>query len=86
MQALIRVTHTALAPKAVRELVELSRAVLERQQLIVPPGRDGWEMRLEASQDVEADREVRLNGQATAAPAAFFAVDIYRIGSTPYAT
>ncbi|MGY5764984.1 hypothetical protein ACXET9_07285 [Brachybacterium sp. DNPG3] len=79
-QGLIRVTHTALAPVAVRELVDISRAALDRVRLTVP-GAHGWELRLEDSQDVQADHEVRLNGPETAAYG-YFAVDIYRVGST----
>lgn len=81
-QALIRVTHTALAPAAVRELVEISRAALEGAALAVP-GRHGWELALDDSQDIEIDRDVRLNGTATSA-FPYFAVDIYRLGSTRY--
>lgn len=81
-QALIRVTHTALAPAAVRELVEISRAALKGAALAVP-GRHGWELALDDSQDIEIDRDVRLNGAATSA-FPYFAVDIYRLGSTRY--
>lgn len=81
-QALIRVTHTALAPTAVRELVEISRAALEGAALAVP-GRYGWELALDDSQDVEIDRDVRPQGPATSA-FPYFAVDIYRLGSTRY--
>lgn len=81
-QALIRVTHTALAPAAVRELVEISRAALEGATLAVT-GRYGWELELDDSQDVELDRDVRLQGAATSA-FPFFAADIYRLGSTRY--
>lgn len=79
-QALIRVTHTALAPAAVRELVEISRAALQGARVTVP-GRYGWELELEDAQDVDVDRDVRLSGEATAA-FPFFAADIYRLGST----
>ena len=81
-QALIRVTHTALAPAAVRELVEISRAALEGAALTVP-GRYGWELALDDSQDIEIDRDVRLQGPGTSA-FPYFAVDIYRLGSTRY--
>jgi hypothetical protein len=76
-QALIRVTHTALAPAGVRELVDISRAAL------VVPGRYGWELVLDDSQDVEPDRDVRPQGPATSA-FPFYAVDIYRLGSTRF--
>lgn len=81
-QAFIRVTHTALAPAAVRELVQISRAALEGAALAVP-GRYGWELVLDDSQDIEPDRDVRMQGPATSA-FPFFAVDIYRLGSTRY--
>lgn len=81
-QALIRVTHTALAPAGVRELVEISRAVLEGARLAVT-GRYGWDLVLDDSQDVEPDRDVRLQGPGTSA-FPFYAVDIYRLGSTRY--
>ena len=79
-QGLLRVTHTALAPLAVRELLDISRPALQGARLIVD-GRHGWDLDLEDSQDVEVDRDVRLNGADTAA-FPFYAVDIYRIGST----
>lgn len=64
------------------ELVEISRAALEGAALAVP-GRHGWELALDDSQDIEIDRDVRLNGAATSA-FPYFAVDIYRLGSTRY--
>lgn len=80
-QGLLRVTHTALAPLAVRELLDISRKALEGVRLTID-GRYGWDLDLEDSQDVDIDRDVRLVGaDVTAFP--FFAVDIYRIGSTP---
>lgn len=83
-QGLLRVTHTALAPLAVRELLDISRTALQGAQLAVD-GRYGWELDLEDSQDVDIDRDVRLQGVETSA-FPFFAVDIYRIGSTPFST
>lgn len=83
-QGLLRVTHTALAPLAVRELLDISRQALQGARLDVT-GRYGWELQLEDSQDVDIDRDVRLVGtDVVAFP--FFAADIYRIGSTTYAT
>lgn len=81
-QALIRVTHTATAPAAVRELVDITRAALDGQPITVA-GRHGWDLVLEDSQDVEPDRDVRLQGEDVSA-FPFYAVDIYRLGSTRY--
>lgn len=81
-QGLLRVTHTALAPLAVRELLDVSRPALQGARLGVD-GRHGWELELEDSQDVEIDRDVRLQGAETSS-FPFFAVDLYRIGSTTY--
>lgn len=81
-QGLLRVTHTALAPLAVRELLDISRPALQGARLVVD-GRYGWDLELEDSQDVDIDRDVRLQGAAVSA-FAFFAVDLYRIGSTTY--
>ena len=81
-QGLIRVTHTALAPAAVRELVDISRAALAGARLVLED-RHGWELVLEDSQDVEVDRDVRLQGPGTSS-FPFFAADIYRLGSTAY--
>lgn len=81
-QGLLRVTHTALSPLAVRELIDISRPALQGARLVVD-GRYGWELELEDSQDVDVDRDVRFQGAATSA-FAFFAVDLYRIGSTTY--
>jgi hypothetical protein len=66
----------------VRELVDISRAALEGAALVVP-GRYGWELVLDDSQDVEPDRDVRPQGPATSA-FPFYAVDIYRLGSTRF--
>lgn len=79
-QGLLRVTHTALAPLAVRELLDISRPALQGARLAVG-GRYGWDLDLEDSQDVDIDRDVRLQGAETAA-FPYFAVDIYRIGSS----
>ena len=83
-QGLLRVTHTALLPLGVRELVDISRSALQGARLSID-GRYGWELELEDSQDVEPDRDVRLNGAETSA-FVYFAVDIYRIGSTAYSS
>ena len=83
-QGLLRVTHTALAPLAVRELLDISRTALQGAQLALD-GRYGWELDLEDWQDVDIDRDVRLQGAETSA-FPFFAVDIYRIGSTTYSS
>lgn len=83
-QGLLRVTHTALSPLAVRELLDISRPALQGVPLGID-GRHGWEFTLEDSQDVDIDRDVRLVG-ADVAAFPFFAVDIYRIGSTTYSS
>lgn len=79
-QGLIRVTHVATAPGAVRELVDITRAALAGAQLEIPD-RYGWDLELEDSLDVTPDRDVQLQGLAVSA-FPFYAVDIYRLGST----
>lgn len=81
-QGLLRVTHTALAPVAVRELLAISRAALDGARLVVD-GRYGWDLVLEDSQDVEVDRDVRFSSGTTAS-FPFFAADVYRLGSTRF--
>lgn len=79
-QGLIRVTSVATSAGAVRELLSISHAALDGAQLEVA-GRYGWELALADFQDVEPDRDVSLQGaEVSAFP--FFAVDIYRLGST----
>ena len=79
-QGLIRVTHVATAPGAVRELIDITRAALAGTQLQIPD-RYGWDLELEDSLDVTPDRDVQLQGLAVSA-FPFYAVDIYRLGST----
>ena len=79
-QGLIRLTHVATGPGAVRELVDITRGALIGARLVIP-GRYGWELELEDSQDVTVDRDVQLQG-STVSGFPFYAVDIYRLGST----
>ena len=74
----LRVTHTALAPSAVRALVGATRKVLEGQPLPCP---GGLELSLSTHLDVTADRDVKLVG-ATATAWPYYAVDVYTVRST----
>jgi len=78
--ALVRVTHTALSPGAVRNLLRSTRAVLEGASPVVA-GWHGLELEIEDSSGVDVDRDVKiLSGTAAAHP--FYAVDIYRVQVT----
>lgn len=78
-QGLLRVTHVALAPGAVRAMVASSRLVLDRRRLPIP---GGLELRLEDSQGVLVDRDVAIVSAASTTSWPFYAVDIYRVRST----
>ena len=79
-ETLIRVTHTALSPDAVRKMLRQTRGVLVDAR----PAIDGWhgfELTVEDSSGVDVDRDVKiLSGVAPRHP--FYAVDIYRVHAT----
>ena len=77
---LVRVTHAALSPGAVRALMRSTRGALEGASPAVA-GWYGFELTIEDSQGVEVDRDVKiLNGGD--APYPFYGVDIYRVRAT----
>lgn len=79
VDGLIRVTHVALTPGAVRRLVGSTRLALEGQALPIPGGD---EIRLEASQGVDVDRDVRLVAADSTTAYPYYAVDIYRLSTS----
>lgn len=78
--ALVRVTHTALTPGAVRNLLRSTRAVLEGASPVVA-GWHGLELEIEDSSGVDVDRDVKILSNTSAAHP-FYAVDIYRVHVT----
>ena len=78
--ALVRVTHAALSPGAVRNLLRSTRAVLEGASPVVA-GWHGLELEIEDSSGVDVDRDVKILSNTSAAHP-FYAVDIYRVHVT----
>lgn len=77
---LVRVTHTALSPGAVRVLMRATRGVLEGATPVID-GWHGFALTIEDSQGVETDRDVKILNDS-ASPFPFYAVDIYRVQAT----
>lgn len=80
-QALIRVTVAGLSPRSVRHLLDRTRTALDGAWLRIE-GRSGWDLVLEDSLGVNVDRDVQVIDADYGVPFPFYAVDIYRIGST----
>src|SRR5699024_10557040 len=78
--ALVRVTHAALSPGAVRNLLRSTRAVLEGGPPVVAVWR-GRGLESEDLSGVDVDRDVKIVSNTSAAHP-FYAVDIYRVHVT----